>query len=94
MQNVFLRIHHNLSDLSRLERLESRIFQITRNAVADYFHKARIDAHDVSSISAPTSYQPADKRNLELAECLSTLVGQLPGYHWHDVFLYELEGAS
>src|SRR5215211_1992359 len=37
LQDVFLRIHRHVGSLQRRERLVSWLFQITRNAIADYY---------------------------------------------------------
>ena len=37
LQNVFLRLHQSLSTLNRADRLTSWLFQVTRNAIADYY---------------------------------------------------------
>jgi RNA polymerase sigma-70 factor, ECF subfamily len=40
LQDVFVKIHQNLSSLSDEERLESWLFQLTRNRIADYYRRS------------------------------------------------------
>lgn len=99
LQNVFLRIHQNLENLERVERLESWVFQITRNAVVDHFRKSRVvehnvSEHDVSSIVVTTDDSQAKNLNSEVAGCLRTLVERLPDDQRSAVSLYELEAMS
>src|SRR5215203_1103297 len=37
LQDVFLRIHRHVGSLQRRERLVSWLFQVTRNAIVDYY---------------------------------------------------------
>jgi RNA polymerase sigma-70 factor (ECF subfamily) len=37
LQDVFLRVHQSLHTLNRSDRLASWLFQVTRNAIADYY---------------------------------------------------------
>jgi RNA polymerase sigma-70 factor, ECF subfamily len=37
LQNVFLRVHQSLGTLHRADRLASWLYQVTRNAIADYY---------------------------------------------------------
>jgi RNA polymerase sigma-70 factor (ECF subfamily) len=37
LQNVFLRVHQSLGTLKRADRLASWLYQVTRNAIADYY---------------------------------------------------------
>jgi RNA polymerase sigma-70 factor (ECF subfamily) len=93
LQNVFLRIHQNLSSLDRLERLESWVFQITRNAVIDHFRKSRGDEPDVDAL-AVIDLPPQVNFNSAVAGCLRSLVLCLPVEQREAILLYEFEGLS
>ncbi|MDA0832067.1 MAG: RNA polymerase sigma factor SigZ [Planctomycetota bacterium] len=94
LQTVFLRIHQNFDTLRRVERMESWVFQITRNAVADHFRKKQeVPTGDASTISVA---EPSREENVnrDVAGCLSTLIDHLPEAQKRAVSLYELEGKS
>jgi RNA polymerase sigma-70 factor, ECF subfamily len=93
LQNVFVRIHQNLANLDRVERLESWVFQITRNAVIDHFRKSRGDQQVVEPEITAADPQ-AGNLNREVAGCLRSLVARLPVEQRTAVSLYELEGLS
>jgi RNA polymerase sigma-70 factor (ECF subfamily) len=40
LQNVFLRVHQSLGTLNHANRLASWLYQVTRNAIADYYRAA------------------------------------------------------
>jgi RNA polymerase sigma-70 factor (ECF subfamily) len=93
LQDVFLRIHQHLAGLRSADRLESWVFQITRNAVADHFRRQkRHEQHDVDRIVAESD-EPENLRS-ELSDCLASLIGHLPPDQQRAVSLYELEGVS
>ena len=50
LQTVFLRIHSGINDLREVDRLESWVFQIARNAVTDHFRKKRDTQSDIESL--------------------------------------------
>ena len=41
LQDVFLKIHQKLPSLRASERVESWVWRIVRNAIADYFRRSR-----------------------------------------------------
>src|SRR5215470_2178138 len=51
LQDVFLKIHLHMDTLKDVKRLESWIYQITRNAIIDYYRSTRpvvtLDSADV-----------------------------------------------
>lgn len=95
LQTVFLRIHESFDQLRHVDRLESWMFQITRNAVTDYFRKGRSAAepHQSSEIEVSASGSE-DNLNREIASCVSALIDHLPKDQRRAVTLYELDGVS
>lgn len=74
LQEVFIKIHLNLSNLKSENKLTSWLYQITRNAVVDYFRKSKpldllVDLVDESQESA--SY-------FDFEKCVLRFVAELP----------------
>jgi RNA polymerase sigma-70 factor, ECF subfamily len=107
LQDVFLRIHRHASSVERSERLVSWLFQVTRNAIADYYRapERRREmplgaTHDLArgwdpamgAIDDPNVESPAASR--ELAACLGPMVEQLPSLYRDAVTLVDLGGLS
>lgn len=92
LQNVFLRIHQNLANLRQEERVESWVFQITRNAVADHFRSKPRTSEDVESLPIQVDDQSLGNLNSEIAGCVASLIDNLPEDQRRAVSLYELEG--
>lgn len=74
LQDVFVKIHLNLTKLKSESKLSSWLFQITRNSIIDYFRQAKTTdlKSDVSEeIDTPEDY-------LEFDRCLKRFVNELP----------------
>jgi len=104
LQEVFLRIHRHAGSLQRRERLVSWLFQITRNAITD-FYRAPIRRRELPA-GAPLDLEPRSEHAVswvdesdtgaarELATCLGPMVAQLPPLYRDAVTLIDLEGLS
>jgi RNA polymerase sigma-70 factor (ECF subfamily) len=93
LQNVFLRIHQNLNRLQQSDRLESWVFQIARNAIADHFRRSQHKQIEADAAPAPDS-QVSDNLNVEVAGCLNGMIERLPADLQRAVSMYEREEIS
>jgi RNA polymerase sigma-70 factor (ECF subfamily) len=106
LQEVFLRIHRHADTVARQERLVSWLFQVTRNAIADYY-RAPVRRRELPS-GAPSDLEEAEIRawvsveggdvesleaQRELAACLRPMIDQLPPRYRAAVTLVDLEGV-
>jgi len=94
LQTVFLRIHAKIDDLQQVERLESWVFQVTRNAVVDHYRKSQTTQEDFESPIAAPDEKDLQNLNAELAGCLVSFVDRLPDDQRRALSLYEFEGVS
>ena len=107
VQDVFLRVHQHLPSLQESDRLLPWIYQITRNAIADYYRaparrrETRLEPNadpassavaGVVSIDDPASQ--ADEPLQELAACVRPLIDQLSPKYREALTLVELGGLS
>lgn len=92
LQSVFVRILEHLGELRKVERVQSWVFQIARNAIADHFRRRPDEECDVAAIEDRP--ERADNANKELAGCVSALIEHLPDDQRRAVSMYELEGIS
>ncbi len=105
LQDVFLRIHRPAGTVERRERLVSWLFQVTRNAIADYYRAPgrrrelaagaphdleRRGEHAWDGDDDPDFASPAARR--ELATCLGPMVARLSPLYREAVRLVDLEG--
>jgi RNA polymerase sigma-70 factor (ECF subfamily) len=105
LQEVFLRIHRHAGTLKRHERLVSWLFQVTRNAIADYYRAPerrrelpsgatteleRGREHAMDGGEESDAESAAARR--ELAACLGPMVAQLPPLYREAVRMVDLDG--
>lgn len=94
LQTVFLRIHSKIDDLRDVDRLESWVFQIARNAVTDHFRQRRDTKNDVESLIDDSDDANSKNATTELARCLDTMIDRLPDDQKRALSMYEFDGVS
>lgn len=106
LQEVFLRIHRHADSLERQERLVSWLFQITRNAIVDYYRApvrrrellagAPLDLERTAGQSERWIGDDDDasgQAGRELAHCLAPMVAKLPAHYRDAVTAIDLQGV-
>jgi RNA polymerase sigma-70 factor (ECF subfamily) len=107
LQEVFLRIHRHAGSLEHQERLVSWLFQVTRNAIIDYY-RAPVRRRELPA-GAPQELEQAavhagawvedgdeafGQAGRELAHCLRSMLLRLPPHYREAVTLIDLDGLS
>ena len=92
LQEVFLKIHTGLDGLKDESKLESWIFQVTRNAIADHFRRQRPQ----EELSEELTEDLSDDKEIveELAPCLKEMIDSLPDEYRQALILTEYEGLT
>lgn len=89
LQEVFLKVHTNIEHLHDTSKLESWLYQITRNAIIDYYRSKK------PSLPLPEEV-PDDDRAETPAQKLSTsihrFIEQLPESYREAIKLSEIDG--
>jgi RNA polymerase sigma-70 factor (ECF subfamily) len=93
LQDVFLKIHAHIDTLRTQERLTSWIYQITRNAIADYYRAQRPTAELAETLPVPDESTDDDVMR-ELNPCVSAMVATLPEAYAEALRLTEYQGLS
>lgn len=107
LQEVFLRIHQRVDSVQHAERVGAWLFQVTRNAIVDYYRAPRRrreitvraviePAADLLEGETPEAEAEHDVMEVqqELAACLRPMVERLPVTYREAVFLADLEGLT
>lgn len=98
VQEIFVRIHARISTLDDAERLQAWVYQIARNAIADYYratHRQREQpAEDAVLDIAQEPDTAEDAPEVELARCVTPLLEQLPATYRTALELTELAGLT
>ena len=95
LQEIFLKIHQNGDALQDVKKLESWIYQITRNAIIDFYRGTR----PTSSLDAPEVLDlpeelPDDDIVSELLPCVRAMVNNLPEQDRQALVLTEYQGLT
>ena len=93
LQNVFLKMHTALPSLKDESKLKSWIYQITRNAIIDYYRlqKPMIEIPEWLTHPVPDS---SEKAVQELSICLQPMIQLLPDIYRETIMLSELQGLK
>ncbi len=95
LQDTFYKIQKNIDRLRDEERLQAWLYQITRNAIIDYYraHKVPLDSAVILEdlTSKPDS---TPDTNRELSPCARALIERLPDKYVEPIVLTELEGLT
>lgn len=93
LQEVFLKVHSRLDTLQDESRLAPWLYQITRNAITDYYRGRRQTIELPEAFVAETLI---DERQAErqLAGGLRQMIGSLPAVYREALILTEINGLS
>lgn len=92
LQEVYLKIHVKIDDLREEERLESWIYQITRNAIIDYYRRKRPQ----DELSDQLALAPSDDVDAtsDLVPSVSAMLDCLPPKYRQALILTEFHGLT
>jgi len=95
LQDVFVRVLEKIDSLRRSSRIESWVYQIARNAIAD-FYRRRVPrpTESVEDVAVPHADEDQGNLNRPLAAWLSLMIGALPAGVQEAVRMYEIDGLS
>lgn len=95
LQDVFLKIHQHIEALRDVKKLESWIYQITRNAIIDAYRNSRptttLEAEEVLDMAEEL---PDDDVVSDLLPCVQAMVKNLPALDRQALVLTEYQGLT
>src|SRR5688500_9056827 len=98
LQDVFFKIHLNIARLRDTTKIHSWVYQITRNAIIDYY---RTRGTDVSLDATPSACdfvkeEPADSDTDrdEILACLTPMVERLPTEYQRALVMSDVQGIK
>ncbi len=95
LQEVFLKIHQHVETLKDVKKLESWIYQITRNAIIDSYREPRptTPLEAAEALDMPEEL-PDDDVVSELLPCVRAMVRSLPELDRQALVLTEYQGLT
>lgn len=92
LQDVYLKIHSHIGDLRQDDRLESWLYQITRNAIVDHYRRARPHEELSEFLAAPPDEEP--DAAAQFAPSVKGMLNCVPPKYREALELTELQGLS
>lgn len=84
LQDVFVKIHQKVDQLSDSSKLVSWMYQITRNAIIDYYRKKKLPTSEAILIPEEFEEEHASM-NPQFVKCLSPFINQLPEIYYEAI---------
>ncbi len=95
LQEVFMKIHNNINDLSDDHKIHAWVYRITRNAIVDYYRR-HDKSIELSELSEEITMEPDEDitSNMEIAACLKSMIESLPEKYKEAVLLTEFQNLT
>ena len=93
LQEVFLKIYAKIDTLKESSKIQSWIYQITRNAIIDHYRTHKKLQGLPESLSMPEK-DSTDQARQEMSRCLRPMINSLPDHIRETVILSEIEGLK
>ena len=96
LQEVFLRIHQHIETLKETKKLESWVYQITRNAIVDFYRRKEKPTETLNApeIAEMPEELPDDDIVTELFPAVRAMVTSLPEQDRQALILTEYQGLT
>lgn len=91
VQDAFIKIHLNIRNLRDDEKIKPWIYQITRNAIIDYYRRER--SFEELPYDLPASEEEIEI-STQLASCIKPMIEQLPPKYREALTVTELQGHT
>lgn len=94
LQDVFIKIIHNLDKVNRSENLRLYLYGIVRNTVYDYFKKQKAipDSTDEADVFTEDEAQDLNTRVAEC--CIKPFINKLPDHYREALLISEIQDVS
>ena len=93
LQDIFVRVHSRIGTLKNRNKLESWLYQITRNSLIDYYRSHKV-LKELPEWLGQLQASREETNRRELSSCLAPMIQQLPEKYRHAIQLSEIEGKT
>jgi RNA polymerase sigma-70 factor (ECF subfamily) len=94
LQETFLKIHTRIASLRDEDKLQSWMYQIARNAIADYYRQQKATVELPEALPVPEEPVFEDEVIKDLIPGVKTMVESLPATYREALILTEYEGLT
>ena len=93
LHDVFVKIHSRLDTLDEQGKLESWLYQITRNTIIDHYRSNKIE-EELPDWVGQHQIETEEKIRQELSSCLVPMINHLPEKYRSAIQLSEIDGKT
>ena len=96
LQNVFLKIHRNISSLKEADKIHAWVYSITRHELANFYRTRKFES-DITEFPEDIMSDSEDKvasANNEIAQCLIPMINHLPEKYKQALILTEFQNLT
>ncbi len=90
LQDVFIKIHSGIDGLKDSAKIKSWVYQITRNAIIDYYRSQKNHTQLPDDLSGP-EIDHSEQAQQELGACLIPMIKALPDHYRDALMLSEID---
>ncbi|PKP35729.1 MAG: RNA polymerase sigma factor SigZ [Bacteroidetes bacterium HGW-Bacteroidetes-17] len=94
LQEVFIKIHARIDQLNDDTKIQSWIYQITRNLITDYFRETKKEIHKTQSLYHEKEEVASENAMTEAIGDMINMMRNLPPEYCEALCLTELDGLS
>jgi len=95
LQNVFYKIHFNISNLNNTDKIHAWIYKITNNAIVDFYRTQKNETLNTEFFKEIVcEVQEEENVNEEIIQCLKTMIQYLPEKYKQALILTEFQNLS
>lgn len=94
LQDVFLSIHQNITNLKEDSKLKSWIYKIARNKIIDYYRKNEPEISWTEQEEITFDLVGEENMNFEISKCLKPIINELPEKYRDVLMLYEYSNLT
>ena len=94
LQETFLKIHTRIATLRNEDKLQSWMYQIARNAIADYYRQQKATVELPDALPVPEEPVFEDEVIKDLIPSVKAMVESLPATYREALILTEYEGLT
>ena len=95
LQNVFYKIHNNISSLREADKIHAWVYRTARNAITD-FYRTQKSEESISELTEEIVNEVEDEStaNDEIAQCLKAMIEHLPEKYKQAIILTEFQNLT
>lgn len=95
LQEIFIKLYKNADSLEEQSKLKSWIYQITRNAIIDYYRKHKEMPSKIEELENTfKADEESENINEQVSKCLRKMMFDLPQRYYEAVELYDIKGMK